>query len=208
MSQFDNHEQLYDCVMKIGHVSLSYRPVTGGQETYIENLKRVFEKLGHSNTVYQSLSLRHSVDRNGVNCAPALPLLPKIIPGLSWYFFNLCLRLKRRTILQEDLLILHYAFHFPPVKYHQKIIVLSHGIEWFNPPRTWDDRVRAARALETFGRCTVVANDTDYLRHCRIQVTAGTRAFEEVEQAHEIDARVEHRIAHRDPHVHLCGLVI
>ena len=65
MSQFDDHEQLYDCVMKIGHVSLSYRPVTGGQETYIENLKRVFEKLGHSNTVYQSLSLRFSIDSSG-----------------------------------------------------------------------------------------------------------------------------------------------
>ena len=71
--------------MKIGHVSLTYRPVTGGQETYIENLKRVLEKLGHRNTVYQSLSLRLSINQDGVVSSPAFPLLPRILPSLrSW----------------------------------------------------------------------------------------------------------------------------
>jgi len=167
--------------MKIGHVSLFYRPVTGGQETYIENLKQVLERLGHRNTVYQPLPLKYSIDRNGVNGVPTLPLLPRVNPNLNWYFFNLCLRLKRRAIAEEDLLIVHYAFHYPAVKYHPKIITVSHGIEWSVPPTTRDDRLRASRAIETFDRCTIVANDTDYLRHCGVKITPGTGAFEEIQ---------------------------
>jgi glycosyltransferase involved in cell wall biosynthesis len=107
-------------------------------------------------------------------------LLPRVVPGLNWYFFNLCLRLKWRAISREDLLIVHYALHYPAVKRHPRVVVVSHGVEWEVPPRTWDDRVRAARALDTFGCCTVVANDTDYLRHCGVDIAPGQRAFEEV----------------------------
>ena len=165
--------------MNVGHVSLVYRPATGGQETYIDMLKRVFERLGHRNTVYQSVSLRVSIDRRGVNTSPALPVLPRLVPNLNWYFFNLWLRLKRRTLGREDLLIVHYAVHYPAIKHHPRVVVVSHGIEWRVPPRTWDDKIRASRALEAFAGCTVVANDTDYLRRCGVLVAPGTRLFEE-----------------------------
>jgi glycosyltransferase involved in cell wall biosynthesis len=167
--------------LKIGHVSLCYRPITGGQERYIEALKQVLEHMGHQSTVYQSLSLRQTINRTGVDVSPALPLLPRLVPNLGWYFFNLCLRMKRRRLRREDLLIVHYAVHTPPVRSHPNVIVVSHGIEWWVPPRNWDDRVRAARARDAFKRFTLVANDTDYLRHCGVDIKPGARMFEEIE---------------------------
>ena len=165
---------------KIGHISLFYRPLVGGQDTYIENLKQVLEKQGYQNTVYQSLSLRFKIDHKGVRAIPSPPLISRWIPNFNWYYFNLALRAFKPAIKKEDVLIVHYAVHYSAVKYHPRVIVVSHGIEWHRPFDQWDDKIRARRARETFQSNRIVANDTEYLRFCGLNIKPGTRFFEEI----------------------------
>jgi glycosyltransferase involved in cell wall biosynthesis len=166
--------------MKIGHVSLSYRPVLGGQDTYIETLKEVLAKSGHTSTVYQALSPRHKIDRSGVHTIRTLPVIGRFIKNFNWYYFNLGLKFFKPFLKKEDVLIVHYAAHYPAIKFHPRPIILSHGIEWHRPFDQWDDNLRAKRAISTFKNCTVVANDTEYLRHCGLKIQPATHYFEEV----------------------------
>ncbi|MDZ4677733.1 MAG: glycosyltransferase family 4 protein [Oligoflexia bacterium] len=167
--------------MNIGHVSLTYRPVFGGQDTYIENLKQVLSHRGHKSTVYQAVSLRHKIDKTGVHAVLTPPGFGRFIANFNWYYFNFFLKFFKSKLAKEDVLIVHYAVHYPAVKFHPRVIILSHGIEWHTPADQWDDALRARRARETFKKCFVVANDTEYLRFCGVDIKPATRFFEEVQ---------------------------
>jgi glycosyltransferase involved in cell wall biosynthesis len=98
------------------------------------------------------------------------------------YVFNFLLwLLKRHELGQNDLLIVHYAFHSIPVwGLKDRVIVVSHGIEWHLEHQGIHDHLSNWVARHAFERFTTVANDTDYFRHFNVPIEPGTHLFEEV----------------------------
>lgn len=82
---------------------------------------------------------------------------------------------------EESILVVHYPFHYPAVKWHPKVIVLSHGILWNRPPQNLTDRFFAYWAKRSRSSATTVANDTEYLREIGIGIKPATKEFDEVE---------------------------
>ena len=168
----------HEFLMRIGHVSFGYKPIVGGQETYLANLIRVLENDGHSQRVYQ-------LD-TGVR-DPEIRPVPQLPPRLRYrasvlYAYNALLFRWLRQLVREDLLIVHYGFHYPPVFWHPRIIVVSHGVEWEIPPRSLHHKVRRWASKLAFGntRVRIVSNDTDFFRQMGVDVTPATRHFEEI----------------------------
>ena len=82
---------------------------------------------------------------------------------------------------REDVLISHYALHALPVwKLKNKIIVLSHGIEWYPNEKTFNTYLKEKLYKKALDRFTTVANDTNYFRHFGIDIKPGEKFFEEV----------------------------
>ena len=165
--------------MKIGQISLAYQPINGGQEVYINELIKVFEKAGFDSIVYQT-------KRNGrypnTQMVPRIPFLHRIIPGIDQHIFNLFLYLFfRKKIKSEDIIICHYALQALPVwDLRKKIVVLSHGIEWYPEEKSFNTFIKERIYKRAFDRFVTVANDTDYFRHFGLDVKPGEKFFEEV----------------------------
>lgn len=164
--------------MRIGHISYGYKPITGGQETYIANLIKILNEEGHSQRVYQSDA--------GIN-DPELRLIPKLPKFLQYrasdlYAYNLFLLRCYSELRREDVLIVHYAFHYPTVSWHKNTIIVSHGVEWEEPPTRLNHKIRKKIAEITFrsNRCKLVANDTDYFRKMGVNIHPKEGMFEEV----------------------------
>ena len=164
--------------MRIGHISTGYKPIAGGQETYIANLFRVLEKDGHSQHVYQ---MDTGVRDPEIRPVPSLPRWLRY-RALVLYGYNALLMRWARELAREDLLIVHYGFHYPPVAWHPRVVVVSHGVEWEVPPRTLHHRVRCWASRWAFARPRVkfVSNDSDFLRQMGVEHSPGTRFFDEV----------------------------
>ncbi len=166
---------------QITQVSMFYIPVRGGQETYIENLHRILEQSGYQSQVIQVKRSQEQLDH--VKFLPRTPsLLNKILPDTDWFAFNFTLSFQQDFLGQSDLLICHYPFHYPAIRWHQNVIVLSHGVDWSEPPRTLADRYRV-HALQMCKRekPTIIANDTNFLRHLGLNIQAGSQEFQQVE---------------------------
>ena len=160
--------------MKILNVSIHYLPVLGGQQTYIENLNRVFSSAGHHPFVLQKFS---PGAQENVKMVRHIPKLNRFID--SWFLFNWQLRLYRQFIKKFDVVISHYPFHFPSLKWHQRLIVLSHGLDWHIPPASRADQYREKTArMVTSSNALVVANDTHFLRHLGLDVEPASQFFE------------------------------
>lgn len=165
--------------MKIAQVTQHYLPMFGGQEVYVDNLRKVFLAAGWENRVFQP---SRGVHRSDVTNVLRVPKVGRLIHGIEPYLFNLFLRLGPLGQLSEaDVIISHYAFHAPPLaRLAEKTIVLSHGVEWHLEEMTWDDREHERRARWAFYRFTHVVNDTHYLRHLGIEAPPAAGFFAEV----------------------------
>jgi len=164
--------------MNIGHITFKYKPVNGGEGRYISNLIKVLENQGHSQRVYQA--------DMGVN-SPELRLvkIPRFFleRGFNVYYpFNGLLPFRFLELRREDLLIINYAFHWLPVFWHKKVVIISHGVEWEEPPIRLNHKIRRWVARYTFknSRLVLVANDTDYFRRMGIDLKPKERLFEEI----------------------------
>lgn len=164
--------------MRIGIISTEYLPATGGAQTYLENLIKIFEKEGHHITVYQF--------DNGES-SPKVRLLshkPRFLPGgraldLWWYNFALLAQIPR--LMKEDVLIVSYAFHSWPVFWHKSVIVLSHGCEWDIPATSISQKLKIMIAKWSFGHFNhLVANDSNYFRQMGIDLKPKEKMFGEV----------------------------
>ncbi len=165
--------------MRIGQITYCYRPIRGGQEVYVENLRRVFHRAGHRNRVYQPNWGEQGED---TQTFPRIPKLGYFIPWINYYTFNAVVRaLGMRSLREDDVIIAHYAFFSRPVwELAHRVIVLSHGVEWYPDSRHWNDRVRERVARRAFDRFTTVANDTHYFRHMGMDIPPAERFFEEI----------------------------
>jgi glycosyltransferase involved in cell wall biosynthesis len=159
-----------------------YIPVRGGQETYIENLHNILEQNGYQSKVIQ---VKRSMEQpEHVRFLPLSPkLLNKIIPDTDWFAFNFALGFEQDFLRQSNLLICHYPFHYPAICWHKNVIVLSHGVDWREPPRTLADRYRVhALQICQQKKPTIIANDTNFLRHMGINIQAGSNEFKQIEE--------------------------
>ncbi len=166
--------------MKVCHVTMHYQPLVGGQEVYIKNLIDIFNKHGIQSDVIQPFNFHRGVNSSGVKIIYT-PTIPKLPQWLKWFVFNLNLRFYRKKLKYYDVLICHYPFHYPAVKWHKKVIVVSHGILFDKQLKTIFDKYLAkASQLVCRSRCLVVANDTDFLRYNGLALTPAENFFTEV----------------------------
>lgn len=168
--------------MTIAHISMFYYPMYGGQETYIQALNNIFEANRIDVRVIQP---KYSDLRNkpaNVYYVPAIPFFKRF----SWFWFNLMIflskKLKRESLINNDILISHYAIHYPVLRWHSKVIVVSHGVDWPNHPTTFFDKTKKKIAEGLLkDRCIIVANDTEFLRMIGLNITAQQKFFEEIQ---------------------------
>ena len=128
--------------MKIAQVTMHYLPITGGQQTYIENLNKILAKNQHHCTVFQPY--KPGIQQDNVTMMFHIPKLNRYIDSFS--LLNFKLRFYKKSISSHDVVISHYPYHYPALKWHKNVIVVSHGVDWHEPATTRVDknRVRAA----------------------------------------------------------------
>ncbi len=157
--------------MKIAQISLTYKPILGGQEVYIDELQGVMRRAGWEPRVFQ---------RNNGLKDPEISLVsyPKQMRPVMGFNFGLLGQFaKLRTY---DRIIVHYPDHFPTVAWHPHSIVLTHGVNWeLDGERKRARRVQLAsyalRKAKQF-----VANDTHFYRTMGIEIPPATAFFQEV----------------------------
>jgi glycosyltransferase involved in cell wall biosynthesis len=165
--------------MRVVQISQVYRPVVGGQEVYIQSLQQILAAAGIASRVMQPW--RGEVADDIIN-VPRIPGLSRFVPGLDPYVMGKVVRIGLQRYLRgADLIIAHYALSAQGGEaWADKMLIVSHGVEWHTEDQNWDDRAREANARRWFDRCTHVVNDTHYLRHLGLDVAPGTGCFTEV----------------------------
>jgi glycosyltransferase involved in cell wall biosynthesis len=165
--------------MKIAHLSAHYRPIIGGQEVYISNLIEVCRRTGHESMVYQ---LFRGQTADDAYCIPRLKFFARFVRSLDRRWLNWVISaIRPKGLFGADAIIAHYAFHAAPLEsVCNKVIVLSHGVEWRVENQDAADRQCEANAKRCLGRFVHVVNDTHYLRRLGLDVEPGRGFFEEL----------------------------
>jgi len=166
--------------MRISQVSLCYLPIKGGQQVYVSNLDHILRKNDLSTNVIQ-FSGRGADKREGVIVLPRIWGIGRLWWDFKWFLFNIELSAFMKQVLrQSDIVISHYPFHYPALRWHPKVIVLSHGVNWRLPPRTLAEKyhVYAAQLCKEQGSF-IVANDTHFLRNVGYHAPPATDYFQE-----------------------------
>lgn len=170
--------------MKIAQVSQCYKPVVGGQEVYIKNLNEVLSQNGKNKIrVFQSFRKIQGY-KSDLSLVFRFPYLASVFrsPFVHKYQYAFFLFLTKYFSLKKfDVVIVHYAFNGFLLKgLRRKMIILSHGIEWYPDRNTVNNKIHDFIARKTFENSFVVANDTHYFRHLGLDIQPGQRCFEEV----------------------------
>ncbi|MCX7013219.1 MAG: glycosyltransferase family 4 protein [Candidatus Sumerlaeota bacterium] len=164
-------------MLRIAHIAPDFLPRRGGAEVYLEQLIAALQRPGREQTVFQIDT--GAVDPRVVN-VPRFPGPLGRRRGFALWYFNPRLHFMRRALRRYDLLIVHYPFHVAGVWFHNRIIAISHGVEWRQPPRRLTHLLRRDIARWAVRRCrAVVANDTNFLREMGLPSQPGERPFEE-----------------------------
>ena len=171
--------------LKIAHITYCYQPIIGGQEIYIDNMIRMFDRIGAISTVYQPVNKRYhyfsSQKDERIRFVFNFPFLGRYIKNIGKYLFSIFLLAHFFFFLKQDVIIVHYAFHSWPLWFLSKrVIVLSHGVEWYLENQTFNDKLHQFIAKLTFNRFTLVANDTHYFRTFNMPIEPATNYFHEV----------------------------
>jgi len=162
---------------RIAHIASDFLPCRGGAEVYLRQLLEALDRPDRIQSVYQ-IDTR-AADPRVVNVRRFPGPLGRR-RGFALWHFNLRLNFLCRRLLREDLLIVHYPFHVAGVWFHPRIIAVSHGVEWRQPPRRLTHRLRRRIARWAVGKAqAVVANDTNFLREMGLPSQPGERPFEE-----------------------------
>lgn len=165
--------------IRLAHLTYHYRPIIGGQEVYIKCLNDVLSASGIECVVFQPF--RRDAHAQDTVLTPRVRGVGRLIDGADEWVFAQALRIYSKRLSSFDVIISHYAF---PSAYlggiADKLIVLSHGIEWRETQKRWIDRLHEQSARKAFRQNTIVANDTDFLRAMGADISPGTSYFEEV----------------------------
>ena len=191
--------------MKICHVTMFYYPIIGGQEVYIQNLIDVCNKKNYTSHILQSdnyitekpsnISLaphfRKAVESKElifniqkkfyVLCYHFIKLFLKKSPYFKWFKFNLDLCFSQNFLKKQDILISHYPFHYPALKRHKKVIVISHCVLWDLPINNYFDKyhIKASEKINT-DKAVIVSNDTEFLRQIGYNILPKENRFKEI----------------------------
>ena len=170
--------------MKILHLTDCYEPICGGQEVYIQQLIKVCREQGFQSRVIQPY---WASAQNSENILFFTPRIPKahLIPGFHTLFMNLMTRILYKKQLEwADTIICHYASKAIFLKkYWSKVIILSHGVEWNVPAKTFWDKILAKNAAAMLKHnVRHVVNDTNYLRTLGTKATPGKNPFQSVKK--------------------------
>lgn len=159
--------------MKIGIVAYRVFPAVGGAEEYLRDLARLLVGAGHAIHIYQADSGERAPDTISV------PRLPHPFPKLLG--FNMMLMTVLPRLAREDMLIISYPEHFPPLSWHPRSIVVSHGATWTHEGRLLRRELRRLSARWASRRARAyVFNDTFTCRELGMSIEPGERAFSEV----------------------------
>lgn len=165
-------------IIRIGHISTDYLPHRGGVETYIAELIKILPEPDYHHTVYQ---IDKGVSAPEICPVPRLPGVFGNSRGIAIWTYNALLLSRLSRIHKEDVLIVHYPFHFPPVSRHKRTIVLSHMVAWQQQPKRVTHKLRKTIARWSFRHAPAfVANDTNAFREMGIDVAPGEKKFEQI----------------------------
>lgn len=153
--------------IRVGHVSMYYSPVGGGQGVYINTLINILSKYKIDSIVLQP-QRPGSVKANNIIFSPHIPkghYLSLFLFKWDWFIFNLSLLFCKKILKQQDIIISNYPFHYPSFKWHKKVIILSHGVLWRIPQRHFFDKYHKKIALKAKKENVfMVANDSHFLK--------------------------------------------
>ena len=91
------------------------------------------------------------------------------------------LALHKKAMANEDVLVSHYPIHYPPLRWHNNVIVLSHGVDWKEPTTLLLDRFKKHAALQARENgVKIVANDTCFIRALGVEAEPGIAYFKEI----------------------------
>lgn len=166
--------------MNITHVTMHFFPIHGGQEIYIATLNSILRNAGIEVSVIQPSRPKNENKPNYVHYVPRLRL-SRLMKGIDWLWFNLMLIKKKSFLEKQDILISHYPFHYPAVRWHKNVIVVSHGLYWSEPPRLIFDKYKKYSAfMAKKKKVLIVSNDTCFLRSIGIEAKEGEQYFSEI----------------------------
>lgn len=175
--------------MKLTHITMHYCPMMGGQEVYIHSLNNILAKRNIQIDVIQPSRKKATQKPSNVYYLPRPRFISRFINIMcgdsEWFWFNFMLCLNRKKLKSSDILTCHYPFHYPSIKWHQRVIVVSHGMDWTNPVKSLFDKYKKYAAFlckqNTRNNVTIVANDTHFLRSIGYDIQPGERYFQEIE---------------------------
>lgn len=172
--------------MKVCNVTMHYYPIVGGQEVYIDNLNRVLEKNDFETSVLQRRAVPKSSENTKIYSVLPIPRYLFFYPFLAnadWFAFNLSLCFSRKLLASQDILISHYPFHYPPISWHKKVIIVSHGVLWSEKSKNVFDIYHKKISLGLKNKNVfIVANDTHFLREIGYDVPPNKSFFSEVQR--------------------------
>ncbi|MBY0426145.1 MAG: glycosyltransferase family 4 protein [Cytophagales bacterium] len=169
--------------MKVCHVTMHYSPRSGGQELYIGALVEILTNNGIDSLVVQPYRIDGEKDDKILYLKnfPKFHLFQNFISNAQWFAFNISLFFAKKNLKQSDIVISNYPFHYPVLKWHKRVIVLSHGVLWRAKMDTIFDRVHKQIGLNLpTQRAFIVANDTHFLREIGYKIESATGFFTKV----------------------------
>lgn len=167
--------------MKLTHITMHFFPIYGGQEIYICSLNEILENAAIDINVIQPAPPRNKYKPKYVHYVPRIRFFGRFVVGIDWFWFNTMLSLKKKELKNQDILISHYPFHYPAISWHKNVIVVSHGLDWSEPPKLIFDKYKKYAAMMAKNKGgKIVANDTCFLRALGIEAKEGMRFFEEI----------------------------
>lgn len=170
--------------IRIGHLTQFYFPIIGGQQLYIKEMLTQLSE-GFEHHIYQGWPTRIPSELYYITIAPNFGerlegKFSKFNAYFSWYRFTAALILLQKKLERENILISHYSFYLPAIKWHRKKILLSHGVLWNRPCLNNTDQYFRKNSIEALKESIVVANDTDFLREIGVNAEAGQNPFTEI----------------------------
>lgn len=165
---------------------MHYFPFSGGQDYYVNQLVKLSSSLGLEQIVVQPK--KSNVDYPSfVLTLPRIPGLKFFMNGIDWLWFNIMVSLKKRLLIKQDIIVSHYPFHLQPISnLKNKIVVISHGVDWPDNPSTWFDRKKLELAKKSFllskKNVVIVANDTEFLRKIGIKIKPASNYYNEIKK--------------------------
>lgn len=174
--------------MKLLHVTMYYWPVFGGQQTFIANLNKICKQNGIDYHVIQPYnSFRYSEDKlndelKNVTMTFNIKFGARLFRSIEkWFMFNYKLFFYKKLIKKYDVVLCHYPFHYPAVKWHKNVLVLSQGLDWHQKLESKEDKYRKFTAeLVKKEKAPLVSVDSNFLRYLGYDLKPGENLFKEV----------------------------